>query len=157
MILSNLKNNAGFTLIELLVVLAIIAILTSVGIPSYNKFVESGRFSHGYNNFYNAYRFARAEAIKTSSAMVINAEGGDWNLGWEVYAQASSAVKLLKFPPVKQGVSISAAGATSITVLGRGSVSATGVTAVTVTGVSKEQKICILQSGQSYKQPTGSC
>ncbi len=150
------KKQSGFTLIELLVVLAIIGILTSVGVPSYNKFIEQGRFSHGYNNLYNAYRFARAEAIKTSSPMVLDAKPGGWNTGWVVYKSpvsipnpASSAI-LLDSPAVKPDVSVSA---TTIIVNGRGSLN--DAVEFTVTGPSKSRRICIIKNGQSYSPDAG--
>ncbi|MCP4322690.1 MAG: prepilin-type N-terminal cleavage/methylation domain-containing protein [Alteromonadales bacterium] len=145
------KKQSGFTLIELLVVLAIIGILTSVGVPSYNKFVEQGRFSHGYNNLYNAYRFARAEAIKTSSPMVLDAKDGDWNKGWIVYKSPTSSAVLLDSPPVKSGINVTAS---TITVSGQGSLSSP--VEFTVTGPSgRSRLICIIQNGQSYNPEIG--
>lgn len=157
MLISFRKSVSGFTIIELLVVLAIIAILTSVGVPSYNKFVESGRFSHAYNNLYNSYRFARAEAIKTSTPMVIKAKGGDWHTGWTVAAESAPNTILLDSPEVKSGITLTIL-ANTLTITGRGSVSAASTTLWQVAGVNKTQKLCILRSGQSYKKLTaGNC
>lgn len=148
------KKQKGFTVVELMIALAIIAILSSVGVPSYKRFIEQGKFSQAYNNLYNAYRFARSEAIKTSSTMILDAKAGGWANGWVVYPAADQSKILLESPAPQVGVSVSAA---TMTIKGLGSVSATNVTTFTVVGASKTQKICILQSGQSYTKATGDC
>jgi len=153
---SYLKKQSGYTLIELLVVMGIVGILASVGIPSYKTFLETSEFSQAYNNLYNAYRFARAEAIKTSSIMVISSATGTWSDGWEVYDSDDSTTQLLYAPAVKSPqLSVSA---TPLLINSRGSVNASGVTTFTVTDSrnSTTKYICILQSGQSY-QSESSC
>jgi len=40
-----IKNNTGFTLIELLIVIAIISILASLTIPSYQQYLKRARFT----------------------------------------------------------------------------------------------------------------
>lgn len=126
--------------------LAIIGILTSVGVPSYNKFVEHGRFSQATNDLYNAYRFARAEAIKTSSSMTLKPKAGGWGDGWEVIDTANNTLLDTKAP--HSTVTISG---DPITVFGRGSISGAGSTMLTISTAQKTLTICILESGQSQK------
>ncbi len=145
--LSYFKKQSGFTLIELLVVLAIIGILSSVGVPSYNKFIEHGRFSQATNDLYNAYRFARAEAIKTSSPMTLQPKTGGWANGWEVVSSGGGTLLSVRAPHNTVYIS-----GNIITVFGRGSVSlASATTSLTISSAQRTLSICILQSGQSKK------
>nr|WP_232772402.1 GspH/FimT family protein [Psychromonas sp. Urea-02u-13] len=130
--------------------LAIIGILSSVGVPSYNKFVEQGRFSQATNDLYNAYRFARSEAIKTSSPMTLKPKTvSDWSDGWEVVNSGNDILLEVKKPHA----SIEVSGA-EITVFGRGSINIAGFTFLTVSSASRTSSICVLESGQSKK---GAC
>ncbi len=47
-------NSRGFTLIELMVVIAIVAIITAVAVPSYNRYVEKSRRADGQSALMNA-------------------------------------------------------------------------------------------------------
>ncbi|PKF61202.1 pilin [Psychromonas sp. psych-6C06] len=147
------KLPSGFTLVELLVVLAIIGILTAVGVPSYNKFVQQGQFNDAYNNLYNAYRFARAEAIKTSHSMVMQSfgagGGSDWDGGWIVYPQGEPNNHLVDYPAVKSS-EIDITGST-VTVTARGTITANQAFRVFDTRNSNAQYLCILKNGQSYE------
>jgi len=59
-----LKNNKGFSLIELMVVVAIIAILSTIAIPSYNSFQAKARQKEGFamlSAYFTAAQATRAE------------------------------------------------------------------------------------------------
>ena len=59
-----LSNNKGFSLIELMVVVAIIAILSTIAIPSYNNFQAKARQKEGFSllgAYYTAAQASRAE------------------------------------------------------------------------------------------------
>ena len=48
--LPSIKNNKGFTLLELMVVIAIIGILSAVGIPAYTGYVADARDKEAQNS-----------------------------------------------------------------------------------------------------------
>ncbi len=169
----NMKNSTlnpknGFTLLELLIALSIIGILGAVGIPSYSKMQENSSFSSGFNNLNSAYRIARAEAVKTSSPMVIK-PGGDggnnWSDGWKVENELTTDI-IFQAPALKgdwtvsgSNVNSNADGENKIRFLGDGSFDTTTVGSLMITNVdnSKMKEICILRSAQSQVIETGSC
>ena len=57
-------NKRAFTLIELLVVVAIIGVLASVGLVSYNGYVESTRKSVAKANYLTTVEYFKAEVAK---------------------------------------------------------------------------------------------
>ena len=65
----------GFTLIELMVTLAVLAILATVGIPSFQRLAAEYRVSSQANATQAALQFARSEALKRRSDVVV-CQGG---------------------------------------------------------------------------------
>ena len=139
----SIKNTQGLTLLELLIVMAIVAIFAGIGVPSFSSFMATERLSVTTNELYNAYRFARNEAIKTSSSMELDAVGGDWGNGWQVENSDGDVLFVSKVPHSSVTVSASA-----VTVLGRGALSGSTQT-FTITGADDASCISILTSGQS--------
>jgi len=94
----------GFTLIELLVTLVVAGILLAVGVPAMTNFLATRSSIANAEELVEALRFARSEAIKRSSPVMVcsttepNAAtpacGGasDWMSGWVVIHSASNRV-----------------------------------------------------------------
>ena len=49
----------GFTLIELLVVVAIIGVLSTIGLVAYNKYTEMTQKAVAKNNFYTTVKYLK--------------------------------------------------------------------------------------------------
>ena len=84
----------AYTLLELMVTLAIVAILASVAVPSYNGMMNNSRQSAALNLFLGELHFARSEAVKRSRQVMVcaaNATSDDcsgtdsWDQGWLIF------------------------------------------------------------------------
>lgn len=92
-------RQTGFTLTELMVVVAIVAILLSVGLPSYRYITNSYRMSSEINSLLGDLMYARAEAIRQGQpvAICVSTDGltctGNtlWASGWIVFPDPAGA------------------------------------------------------------------
>ena len=91
-----MSRYSGYTLMELLVAVAVIGILLSVAAPGFQSLLKDSRLVTTNNKIASVLRFARSEAIKSSSGVTIcprstdTACGTDWNGGMLVFHDALS-------------------------------------------------------------------
>lgn len=88
-----MKRQSGFNLTELVIVVAIVAILLSVGVPSYRYITNSYRMSSEVNGLLGDLMYARAEAIKEGQPVTVCVSNGTtclgttaWASGWVIYS-----------------------------------------------------------------------
>lgn len=89
-----MRRQGAFSVTELMVVVAIVAILLSVGVPSFRYITNAYRMSAEVNGLLGDLQYARSEAIRegqTVSACVSSdgnncTGGGNWALGWIVFS-----------------------------------------------------------------------
>jgi len=87
------KTQTGFTLTEVLMVVAIVAIMLSIGLPSYKYITNAYRMSAEINSLVGDLMYARAEAIKEGQpvALCVSSDGQTcsgattWASGWVVF------------------------------------------------------------------------
>ena len=101
------KALRGFTLLELMVVLAIVAILTTLAVPSFTRLVQSNTMSSNVNTFMADLRYARSESTRRGGGVVMcrsdapeasppvcnttsGLGGQGWVSGWIIYLDANS-------------------------------------------------------------------
>jgi type IV fimbrial biogenesis protein FimT len=92
------KTQHGFTLIELVVTTTIIAILMSIGVPSFRYVTTNNRVSSEINGLLGDLQFARAEAIKRGLLVSVCASNdgktclgtATWSGGWVVFSDAGA-------------------------------------------------------------------
>ena len=82
------NEQAGFTLMELLLAIAVLAIVTTLALPSFTQFIQNNRLASEANEMVASFQFARSEALKRglpvqvcSSSNGTNCDGGDWAQG----------------------------------------------------------------------------
>ncbi|MFZ4700809.1 MAG: GspH/FimT family pseudopilin, partial [Candidatus Methylumidiphilus sp.] len=86
----------GFTLIELLVTIAMIAIVTAIGVPAFKDTIRNNVLTAGMNDFIATLNFARSEAVKRgvtvtarkTSTSTPDEWGSGWESGWEVFTDS---------------------------------------------------------------------
>jgi type IV fimbrial biogenesis protein FimT len=101
-----MKVSAGFTLVELMVVITIIAVLLSLGVPSYRYVTNSNRISAEVNALLGDLQFARSEAVKEGGTVIVCPanttlsacanNSSTWNNGWLVISTTTGKPVLLR-------------------------------------------------------------
>ena len=71
-LLFKMNFKKGFTLIELLVVVAIIGVLSTIGLVAYNKYTEMTQKAVAKNNFYTTVKYFKAELAYKSTPFSAN-------------------------------------------------------------------------------------
>jgi type IV fimbrial biogenesis protein FimT len=95
-------GGAGFTLIELMVVVAVVVVLQTLAAPALSGMVNSMRMTAAANSLFSSLFFARNEAIKRNSRVVVckSATGsacagsGGWEQGWIVFHDVNNNAAL---------------------------------------------------------------
>jgi type IV fimbrial biogenesis protein FimT len=92
-----LNSMSGFTLVEILIAMAVVAILLTVGIPSFRYITNSNRIAGEINGLLGDMQYARAEAVKEGRPVTVcvSANGATcantntWQSGWIVFSDVN--------------------------------------------------------------------
>ena len=87
------KHLAGFTIIELMITIGVVAVILTLGVPSFQGLFERNELTSNINRFISSLAIARSEAIKRNQRVVLcassdgaNCSGvGGYDNGWIVF------------------------------------------------------------------------
>ncbi len=101
-----MQKRNGFTLVEVIVTLAIAAIVLSIGVPSFQSYIQNSRQTTAVNELATALQLARNSAITQRTRVVLcksnntsvaaptcrtGAGSGDWLQGWMIFTDPNNS------------------------------------------------------------------
>lgn len=80
---------SGFTLTELLVTIAIMAVVSLIGVPSFNSMIRSSSMRSNGSDLLTAFNYARTEAVKRGTSVELEqSDGATWTGGIVVWVDS---------------------------------------------------------------------
>ncbi|MBB3047506.1 type IV fimbrial biogenesis protein FimT [Litorivivens lipolytica] len=76
------RKQGGYTLLEILITLAVVAIVASLAVPSFQNMIATQRVRSAANDLVATLNFARSEAVKRNATVTITPAAGGWTDGW---------------------------------------------------------------------------
>lgn len=67
-----MRNNSGFSLMELMIVIALLAIMTAIGVPSYFSYLPEYRLKGAVRDLYSNMQLAKLAAVKSNGTCTIS-------------------------------------------------------------------------------------
>jgi type IV fimbrial biogenesis protein FimT len=108
----------GFTLIELMITVAIMSIMLTIGLPSFQSIIASSRLTASANAMVSALQLARFEALKQHKSVTIRKTGAAWQDGWDVFVdnngngsfESANDEKLVSYDKLSSAVTVTGNG-----------------------------------------------
>lgn len=143
----------GFTLIELIITMAVLAVVVSIAAPNFQSLMANQRVKAAADELLMSIMYARAEAIKTRSAIAVVRVGDNWGNGWSV-RQGDVVLR----QDDKSGLLVSGFSGDKLTFSRNGRLSAEATFSVCdEAGKAEGRNINVSLSGQARVTKGGSC
>jgi type IV fimbrial biogenesis protein FimT len=122
----------GFTILELMFTVAVAAVLVTVGVPSFNTFLQNTRATTYANDLVLALNLARSEATRRGAPVRVCAsadaeecsDSDDWSTGWIVITAADEVLRTWDQRDGGADVVVGQSGLTEVQFEARGSLAA---------------------------------
>lgn len=147
------QTEAGFTLIEAMIAIALMAVLLTIAVPSFNNAALGSQLRASANDIAAAAFMARSEAIKRNRVVTlcISADGetcstsGGWEQGWAIVV-AGTPLQQHKAAPA--GLKIRAGAVTSLSFqpTGAGATSAVFTVCRATPSVGREERVVTIDA-----------
>ena len=166
--IKHLKRHAlrGFTLIELMIAIALLGILLTLAVPSFNDLTQRMRIESAANSLSVAFATARSEAVKRgrnisvckSADSTSCATSGDWSSGWVIYATAGTPIKVFDAPNggLSMGGDANLVSVVTFTATGASTLAAAGSVQVCKSGQAAKV-VSVAVSGRVRVASGGAC
>lgn len=111
-----LNMHKGFTLIELMITVAIMSVMLTIGLPSFQSIIASSRLTSSVNAMVSALQLARFEALKQHKSVAVQKKGTNWQDGWDVFVDydddgtLDDGEKLISYDRLNIAVSVTGNG-----------------------------------------------
>ena len=96
-------NQRGFTLVELMTAVAVVAIITTMALPSFRNLINSNKATSTAEELVNSLGLARSEALQRNGVVTVcasstvnnstptcNSSATDWSTGWLVFVDSAN-------------------------------------------------------------------
>lgn len=88
----------GFTLIELLVAIALVAILATVAVPSFQGTLVRNQLATDFNQLLTGIHYARSEAVKMREEVTVVLSSGAGGDGWKLQVWKGDGITTVSCP-----------------------------------------------------------
>lgn len=78
-------THRGFTLIELMIALVVMALVLTLGVPSFRNIILDNRQVSELNVLVAELNWARSEAVARNAPVTLKRSGSSWNEGWQIF------------------------------------------------------------------------